>query len=258
MKNIDISKLHYPYTVWQFLLLLLVGIVICSPGVALIKTIGEEWFVTGFYFALCFVVIALVYVINRKRGVGLQLTWKISNKRFLILMSLCVLIFQIGVNVPINFLITTMMHKEYKFIPESLHYVLGGIILAPILEELIFRKFLLGGLLQVQSVKKAIIISSVVFCIVHVMPAQLFGAFCIGLFFCYIYYKTRSIGYTIILHALANIVGFGWPFFFIRWGQPLIDNKLYLCFYILISTVIVFSLIRQLQIQFAKSTFFHK
>ena len=78
-------------------------------------------------------------------------------------------------------------------------------IFAPIVEELLFRgtleeKFLQQG----YSPTKAIIISSLIFGLIHLNPVQIPFAFCIGSVFGWLYYKTRSVVPGIIGHFLNN------------------------------------------------------
>ena len=52
---------------------------------------------------------------------------------------------------------------------------------------------------------KAILISSLLFGIVHLNPWQFIGAFQIGLFIGYVYYHTRNVGYCILIHLSNNL-----------------------------------------------------
>lgn len=81
------------------------------------------------------------------------------------------------------------------------------VIFSPIFEELIFRGIILKGLLNNgMAPKTAIVLSSVVFGIVHGNPWQFLGAAMLGLVLGLAYYKTKSILLTMILHALNNLV----------------------------------------------------
>ena len=82
------------------------------------------------------------------------------------------------------------------------------VIAAPILEELIFRGVILDGLLQNYSPRKSIFISSLLFGIVHLNPWQFIAAFFIGIFSGWVYYKTRKLSLSIIIHMTNNFLGF--------------------------------------------------
>jgi membrane protease YdiL (CAAX protease family) len=76
------------------------------------------------------------------------------------------------------------------------------------MEELVFRGVILAGLLKKYSVKKSIIISSLLFGIIHLNGIQFINAFFLGIFIGYIYVKTKSIYLCMYFHILFNIIGF--------------------------------------------------
>ena len=80
------------------------------------------------------------------------------------------------------------------------------VILAPIFEELFFRKILIDRTIKYGGLV-SIIISAVLFSLYHGNLNQFFYAFLMGAFFALIYVKTAKIEYTIILHALVNFFG---------------------------------------------------
>lgn len=79
-------------------------------------------------------------------------------------------------------------------------------IFAPICEEILFRKFLIDRTIK-YGAKVSIILSAVLFAFFHGNLNQFFYAFLMGGFFAYVYIKTGKITYTIILHAIVNIMG---------------------------------------------------
>lgn len=80
------------------------------------------------------------------------------------------------------------------------------VIAAPIMEELLFRKFLIDRMGRYgQGV--AIVTSGLMFGLFHGNLNQFAYAFVIGVFFGFIYVKTRNIIYTIILHMISNFIG---------------------------------------------------
>lgn len=117
--------------------------------------------------------------------------------------------------------IKLMIDSTYSYFPEhyneivsSRQYLLGYtffkvVLLAPILEELFFRKFLFRGLLKKHSFLTATLISSLCFSLIHIpdwlnlMPTFIFGLIC-----CAIYNKTQSILYPIIFHFSGNLLWF--------------------------------------------------
>ena len=79
-------------------------------------------------------------------------------------------------------------------------------ILAPILEELVFRKILCQKLLPLGE-GYAILISAVIFGLCHGNFFQFFYAFGIGLILALVYVKTGKLIHTITFHAIINFFG---------------------------------------------------
>lgn len=80
------------------------------------------------------------------------------------------------------------------------------VILAPILEELLFRKVIIDHT-SLYGEKMAIFFSALAFGLFHTNFFQFFYAFGLGLVFGYIYVRTKRIRYTIIIHMLINFIG---------------------------------------------------
>jgi hypothetical protein len=80
------------------------------------------------------------------------------------------------------------------------------VILTPIMEELLCRKILLTRLLPFGEIP-AILLSSIVFALLHGNLFQFLYAFGIGLLFAWIYLRTGRLGYCMLLHGILNAVG---------------------------------------------------
>jgi membrane protease YdiL (CAAX protease family) len=80
------------------------------------------------------------------------------------------------------------------------------VTIAPILEEVIFRKMLIDRI-RVYGEGTAILVSGLTFGLFHGNLFQFFYAFGLGCLFAYIYLRTGRVRYTIILHVIIN--GFG-------------------------------------------------
>jgi membrane protease YdiL (CAAX protease family) len=83
-------------------------------------------------------------------------------------------------------------------------FIIAAVLIAPIGEEIIFRGMITKLLLKEYRPAKAILISALIFGIIHLNPAQILGAFVAGLLFGWLYYKTRSVIPGIILHFINN------------------------------------------------------
>ena len=122
-----------------------------------------------------------------------------------------------------------LVHFHYvKFNKESMYEVSKKIILlciplllsaqfiaivVPILEEVLFRGAIEGHLLRKGwSPKWAILVSALIFGIIHGNPAQIPFAFLIGLLFGWLYYRTGSLVPGIVGHIINNSFG-AWTMF---------------------------------------------
>lgn len=98
------------------------------------------------------------------------------------------------------------LFKDLMLKSKNIYGFLTIAIAAPILEEWLFRGIVLDGLLKRYSPKKAILISSFLFGILHLNPWQFISAFIIGIFIGYVYFHTRNLGYCILIHFSNNFV----------------------------------------------------
>ena len=75
---------------------------------------------------------------------------------------------------------------------------------APVLEEIIFRKWLIDRTIKYGEFF-AIFLSGIFFGLFHGNFSQLFFATMLGFFFAFIYVKTGNVWYTILLHMVINM-----------------------------------------------------
>ena len=80
------------------------------------------------------------------------------------------------------------------------------VILAPIFEEIFFRRVVIDRLRRYGDVP-AIIFSGLAFGLIHGNFSQFFYATFLGMVFAAIYIHTGKLGYTIFLHMLVNFIG---------------------------------------------------
>ena len=80
-------------------------------------------------------------------------------------------------------------------------------IMAPLVEELLFRGAIQGHLLRKgMNPWTALFVASAIFGIVHMNPAQILFAFAIGLIFGWLYYRTGSLVPGIVGHFINNSI----------------------------------------------------
>lgn len=93
--------------------------------------------------------------------------------------------------------------------------ILSAVILAPIMEELIFRKLVLDRLAG-YGPAVAMSVSALVFGLAHGNFYQFFYAFLLGLIFAYIYLRTGKVRYSMMLHMMVNFCGSVIPILLMR------------------------------------------
>lgn len=84
--------------------------------------------------------------------------------------------------------------------------ILYSIFLTPLLEEILFRGFILKGFLKNYNKFTAIIMSSLFFALLHIKLNAVILAFISGILFAYLYIKTKSLISCIFAHFLSNAV----------------------------------------------------
>ncbi len=84
--------------------------------------------------------------------------------------------------------------------------VFSALILAPVLEEIIFRGYMLNRLLEGFEEKSTLILSGILFGLCHTSPLWVMYASCIGVFLSYIAIKEDNILYSAGLHMGFNFL----------------------------------------------------
>jgi membrane protease YdiL (CAAX protease family) len=88
--------------------------------------------------------------------------------------------------------------------------ILVYLFFGPIVEEIVFRGIVLGGLVNLTNGVVAVVVSAVVFAGIHAFGgvAQMTAAFMIGLLFGWLYLRTRSIVPTAVAHIIYDTAAF--------------------------------------------------
>ncbi len=85
----------------------------------------------------------------------------------------------------------------------------GGVIVAPLVEEVFFRGFVFAGLRRQYGWKKAAFISAALFAVIHVTPTAMIPIFILGLIFAYLYHRSNSIWPAVLMHVSTNALALG-------------------------------------------------
>lgn len=101
--------------------------------------------------------------------------------------------------------------------------LLSMVILAPIVEEWLFRKLLLDRITRFGQLP-AVLLSAFFFALAHGNFYQFFYAFGLGALFAYLYVKTGKIRYTIEVHMAINFLGGIVAPELVKWQQRMADR----------------------------------
>ena len=97
--------------------------------------------------------------------------------------------------------------KEVEMMLSCSAGVLSIAVFAPVLEELLFRGAIQGTLMRYfKNPWVAIIVSGLLFGVIHVNPIQVFYAACLGVGFGWLYYRTGSLLPAVIGHIVNNSI----------------------------------------------------
>ncbi|MBD5134373.1 MAG: CPBP family intramembrane metalloprotease [Lachnospiraceae bacterium] len=92
---------------------------------------------------------------------------------------------------------------------ENLIVTVSSIVIAPVSEEILFRKCLYGSLKKEFGVAAAMILTSILFAVLHGYGVQGFLSCALaGFIFACLYEKTGNIWYSIAAHLLCNVVAY--------------------------------------------------
>lgn len=139
---------------------------------------------------------------------------KISAGRFLMILCVCFPIGMVG-NLIGNIWLTVWNALTGSSVTNQMAQIMTSLspwqvalctgLLAPILEELFFRKLLIDRLYS-HGELAAILTSAAFFGLIHQNFSQFFYAFGIGIIFGYLYCKTRSYIAVTLAHVLFNLI----------------------------------------------------
>jgi uncharacterized protein len=211
-------KSFYP-TLGQALLLIPIALLLSLPAIIPTYIIEEinataqlSWLPSlGTFISYAFSFLMLIWY--AKRNVRHQGKWKIDWKmnkvegKFLLVLLLMVPALMVLIT-PIAELIPMPAFVEEFFkgmIKPDFFSMLTIVVMAPVLEEVLFRGIVLQGFRKNYSAPKAVFWSAVVFALIHLNPWQALPAFILGLFIGWAYLKTNSLIPAILIHFTNNL-----------------------------------------------------
>lgn len=200
----------FPNRIIHMAALLIAAVVLAMPYPVLIGTIAfspDTIYGIIFDVLVSILFIGICTLVNYRKGQRMEWNFRPITIRQICLPLIVLFIFSLGINKPVNNVISHLVnhHPELSNPADRPFHVIGALLIAPVVEELIFRGIMLKGLLTRYSSMKAILISALIFGISHGYPLQAWGACVVGIILGWVYYQTKSIGTTILLHSLVNL-----------------------------------------------------
>ena len=106
-------------------------------------------------------------------------------------------------------MLPNIVEAEFEMIMQNRWGYLVVGLLAPLVEEMVFRGAILRSLLRwKENPWVGIVISALLFALIHMNPAQMPHAFLIGLLLGWMYYRTDSIVPGVVYHWVNNTVAY--------------------------------------------------
>lgn len=159
--------------------------------------------VTGFLTTMGYILLILFDIIV---AIYLYLKNKRKEKKVKVTDYFPVVYLGIGMAVALNMLIFLFnLNNEMADLNIYLAILSSGII-GPILEEMLFRYVFLNRLRNFFTMRNAILLSSLVFALLHGNIITMIYAFIMGFIFAYVYVKYDNIKVSIMCHIGANTI----------------------------------------------------
>jgi hypothetical protein len=193
--------------------IVIAGMLLLSPVyLVLNKFIGKEASTLIYYLLAIVIPFYIVFSIRKNKTNDSSFNLAIGNKRIIPFLVAGTIALLFGIISPIGNSIPMPESFKKAFIDfgsqTGVFTFFLMVVAAPVLEELIFRGIILDGLLKQYSPARSILISSLLFGLVHLNPWQFVSGFIIGIFSGWVYFRTRSLTLSVLVHASANLTGF--------------------------------------------------
>ena len=210
-------------TLCPIVIQLLIGIVASVLYVLGLDLLSNPWFVWAVSSLPLYVVgIPIYLLIIRPLPIHPQSQNKLPVSRFLVLLLICFPVTYLG-NL-IGTLLSAVLSGGTAQNGIETYLTDGGplalfttIIVAPVVEEYVFRKQLLDRC-ECYGEKTAMVFSALAFGLFHMNFYQFFYAFGVGLILAYVYLRTRSLRYPVLIHMIINFLGSAVHLFMISHG----------------------------------------
>lgn len=175
-----------------------------------------QWYVWLINFLPLYIAaVPLIILLTKKIPAFPPQKKSLAKKYYLIIPVICIFMLYAG-SITSNVVIS-LITKLFHIVPDApvddftvntpvLLRFIYMVIMAPLVEEFLFRKILIDRL-HIYGGALSVFISAMMFGLFHGNFSQMFYAFTLGLVFGAVYLKTGKLHYTIILHMMINFLG---------------------------------------------------
>lgn len=189
------------------LILSIIGIKGNKEAIAIIKNIEEP-----LISAITFIFIYKIY--KKEKDNHYPIIEKSINKTYIIMGALIIMSLS-----PIMDYIVLLLEKVFPHIDDVyqetfnksiqdlsvISNYLSICVFAPLIEEVVCRGLILNRLLAKNKIWVSILITALIFGVLHMNWSQGISAFLAGIVMCFVYVKTRNLKACILGHALNNV-----------------------------------------------------
>ena len=243
-------------TIGVFVLSVLVGSLV---AVLLMKLQGYESLpphVTFIYY-LIQMLPTIAFILWRRHKAGRDSGIHFGLRRLHMPMILWGVLLVMASGVVLEPLLALFPTEAYENVMQTIGFggwaIMSTVIAAPILEEVLFRGVIFESFDERFGKGVAVIISALLFGVIHGVPVQMVNAFVVGLVLGYIYLRTRSLISVIIIHAVNNAIAYATMVFFGDAGQMTLrdvipQSWLYWTIYGLSAALFLWAIVRLLKV----------
>ena len=226
---------------------LVAGVLMASKGVA---TLTPD---ITFIFYLIQMMPTIAFVVWRRHRAGLDVGIHLGIGRIHFPMMLCGVVVLLASGVVIEPLLELFPSAPYEAVQQTIGMggwaIMSTVVAAPILEEVLFRGVIFESCRERLGKGGAVLLSALLFGLIHGIPVQIVNAFVVGLILGYIYLRTRSLMSVIVLHAINNGLAYISMAFFddggnVTLGELISARWLYWVVYGLSAAIFLFAMVR--------------
>lgn len=195
-----------------YITLIFFAVTIAIAGILNLLIKGSKDLTLFLGYTLPFVIIVVMALLFQKHDFEAKFT--ALFRKFDIQIVPFLLLFVLGFGYASDYITSLIPMPDFmkQLFEQMLSFSIWGFILvciaAPLLEEILCRGIFLRSFLENYSARKAILWSAIIFAVLHMNPWQAIPAFVIGYFMGWLFYRTKSLLPSIVVHFLNNFVAY--------------------------------------------------